>query len=256
MLQIAKLAEFSLDLDCAYQTTQVITEHADDIHVAVPKPVGRASDDGGRAAMLFAALPGAPASIEDISSGNGWFSVGQLIAKIHSLPLAVIEDAGLPMFDGPVEPERHLSELDQAAITGLVPASLLDRWERALEAIDRRKFTPHVVHGDLSDQALVWNKDRPSGVLGWDRLQVADPATDFAWIAATGDLDAMDETYAGYCDSMGTSDPHVAFRARLDAELDLVRHVLHCKRQGDQETLDIAAHDLQRFAEDVDGEPL
>lgn len=154
-------------------------------------------------------------------------SIGSAIAAIHALPPNVVIDAGLPSHS-PVEALRAVVALmDRAAATGLVPAALLGRWERASEEPTLWQFTPTVVNGSLGSDSFLSANDAVTGMLGWHALRVGDPASDLQWLAGTGLDDLADAAFAAYSRVRGTVDRQLRQRAALLAELEIARWLLH-----------------------------
>jgi len=226
----------------------------------VPSVAGSAAlPEGGRAVVLPQPV-GRPVDLGALLPGPGTAaSLGRAIAAVHELPPAVVEDAGLPVYEATDYRDRRLTELDRAAATGEVPPRLLGRWERALEDVGRWRFSPTVVHGDLvSDHVLVAEDlDAPDGagaasdtlvvsaLVGWGEAKVADPADDLAWLAAGASEEALESVMESYALARTeTPDRHVAFRARLAGELALTRWLLHGVHLDDAEVVSDAARML------------
>ena len=108
----------------------------------------------------------------------------------------------------PVETLRAVVGLmDRAAATGLVPAALLARWERASEESTLWQFTPVVINGALGSRLVpVAPTTRSPGLLGWHGLRVGDPASDLQWLAGAGLDDLADAAFAAYSRVRGTVD--------------------------------------------------
>ena len=218
---------------------------------AVPRPAGFAPlPDGGRA-MVYRELVGRPLALETLRPGPHLAAeIGRAIAAIHELPIAVIESAGLPVYDAESYRLRRLAELDEAARTGYVPAVLLRRWEKALENVALWRFRATPVHGDLAaDHVLVAN-DEVRAVLDWSEARVADPADDLAWLVAGAPEEALDSVLEAY--SLARTergDDHLVERATLAGELALARWLLHGVRVGDRTVVDDAAQMLADLAE-------
>ena len=92
---------------------------------------------------------------------------------------------GAPSYDADGYRSRRLAVLDRAAGTGLVPAALLARWERALEEVSLWRFPTCVTHGPLEGHDVFWN-GHVSAISSWENASVSDPADDFAWLTAVG----------------------------------------------------------------------
>lgn len=196
---------------------------------AVPRLAGAVVLPEGGRAVVHRQLPGRPIRLEELGPGPGLAAaLGRAIAAIHELPVSVVENAGLPVYDADTYRRRRLTELDEAARTGHVPAFLLRRWERALEDVSLWRFQPTVVHGDLSSEHVLVADDEPVGILGWSETKVADPADDLAWLLVAAPQPAVDPIIEAYhLRRTELRDPHLATRALLAGELAVARWLMH-----------------------------
>jgi aminoglycoside phosphotransferase (APT) family kinase protein len=160
-------------------------------------------------------------------------SIGRAIAAIHELPTAVVADPGLPVATA-AECVRGVEELiARADSTGEVPLELIARWSAAAADPTLWRFRPCVVHGGLAAESLLVTPaeepdGRVTGVLGWSGLQVADPARDLAWVLGLPVPGAAGTVLDTYTTVRGRgSDPAIARRALLYAELEIARWLLH-----------------------------
>lgn len=177
-------------------------------------------------------------------------SIGSAIAAIHSLPPTVVVDAGLPS-QSPVETLRSVVALmDRAAATGLVPAALLARWERASEDATLWQFTPTVVNGALGSDSFLSADSQVTGVVGWHALRVGDPAADLQWLAASG-LDAADAAFAAYASARGAVDRQLRTRAGLLSELEVARWLLHGTQVKSTEIVDDAVQMMSAIVDEA-----
>lgn len=178
-------------------------------------------------------------------------SIGASVAAIHTLPPNVVIDAGLPSRT-PVETLRAVVALmDRAAATGLVPAGLLARWERASEDTALWQFTPAVVNGALGSDSFLSAADTVTGLLGWHGLHVGDPAADLQWLAGSGLDDLADAAFAAYAQARGTVDRHLRQRASVLSELEVARWLLHGTEVRSTEIVDDAVGMLSALVDDV-----
>ncbi|MDQ0426394.1 MULTISPECIES: phosphotransferase [Cellulomonas] len=216
---------------------------------AVPRPAGFAHLPEGGRACVHREVPGRPLRLESLRPGPGLAAaVGRALASVHELPTSVVENAGLPVYDAAGYRERRQAEVDEAARTGLVPASLLRRWEQMLEDVAMWRFRPTVVHGDLSSDHVLVQDGAVAGVLDWGSAMVADPADDLSWLLVAAPQDAVDAILEAYLlRRTELTDPHLADRALLAGELALARWLLHGVRTHQQDVVDDAVqmlHDL------------
>ena len=217
----------------------------------VPRLFGSVELPEGGRAVVHPQLPGRALHLEDLGPGPGLAAeVGRAIAAIHELPPSTVEDAGLPVYEADEYRRRRLAEVDEAARTGHVPATLLRRWERALEDVAVWRFRPVVVHGDLSADHILCSAERPVAVLGWSEAKVADPADDLAWLLVAAPHEAVDAILEAYnMRRTELRDPHLEQRALLAGELALARWLLHGVHTEDPAIVDDAAAMLAELAE-------
>jgi aminoglycoside phosphotransferase (APT) family kinase protein len=221
-----------------------LAEHsaAGDLPFEVSRVAGAVDLPEGGRAVVHRQLPGRPIRLEELGPGPGMAAaLGRAIAAIHELPVSLVEDAGLPVYDPDSYRRRRLAELDEAARTGYVPAFLLRRWERALEDVALWHFQPTVVHGDLTPEHVLCASDQPIAVLGWSDAKVADPADDLAWLLVAAPQPAVDPIVEAYhLRRTELRDPHLATRALLAGELAVAQWLLHGVRTEDQAVVEDA----------------
>ncbi|ACQ81145.1 aminoglycoside phosphotransferase [Beutenbergia cavernae DSM 12333] len=228
-----------------------------DLPFEVPRPVGFAPLPEGGRAMVYRELPGRALPLEDLAPGPGLAAgLGRAVAALHELPTDVVADSGLPVYDADSYRRRRLAEVDEIARTGLVPAPLLRRWERALEDVALWRFRATPVHGDLAAEHVLVDGDRIVGVIDFADARVADPADDLAWLVAAAPEDALEailEAYALARTERG--DANLVPRAQLASELALGRWLLHGLRHDEPAVVEDALAMLRELDDAVDGAP-
>ncbi|RMI12993.1 phosphotransferase [Cellulomonas triticagri] len=217
----------------------------------VPRVVGTAPLEEGGRVVVHRELEGRPVSLDHVAPGPGVAaSLGRSLAALHELPVAVAEDAGLPVYDAAAYRARRLAEVDEAARTGRVPATLLRRWEERLEDVAMWKFSPVLVHGDLSADHVLVADGAVTAVMSWGEAKVADPADDLAWLLVAAPQDAVDSILEAYqLRRTELTDPHLADRALLAGELALARWLLYGVRAQDDEVVADAVQMLDELDE-------
>ena len=178
-------------------------------------------------------------------------SLGRAIAAIHALPSSFVADAGLPVYSAVEQLRSAITIMDRASQTGLVPAALLGRWEAATEDSALWQFAPTVINGSLTADSILTNGGDVTGVLGWHNLSVGDPARDLFWLLAAPAEGVFDSAIAAYQQARGSSDRQITRRARLYAELELARWLLHGTQERSQEIIDDAVAMLHGLADRV-----
>ncbi|MFS0705959.1 phosphotransferase [Cellulomonas sp. 179-A 9B4 NHS] len=240
-------------LEAEVALLDALAPHVDEgrLPFAVPRPAGFAHLPEGGRACVHREVVGQPLRLETLRPGPGLAaSVGRAVAAVHELPTAVVEDAGLPVYDAAGYRERRQAEVDEAARTGLVPPTLLRRWEEMLEDVALWRFRPTVVHGDLTSAHVLVAEGAVAGVLDWGGAMVADPADDLSWLLVAAPQDAVESILEAYLlRRTELTDPHLADRAMLAGELALARWLLHGVRTGRRDVVDDAVEMLRDLDE-------
>jgi len=221
---------------------------------AVSNFIGQVPVSGTRA-IVYEFVYGAKARLDHLEPGADGLaaSIGTAIGAIHSLPTSFVADAGLPVLSSIEALRSAVSVMDRASATGLVPSQLLGRWERAMEDSNLWQFQPTVINGSLSAESFLTADDAVTGLLGWHELRVGDPARDLAWLLAANP-DAVDSALEAYHRARGAHDRQVGQRAKLYAELDVARWLLHGTQQRSTEIVDDAVAMLTALVESVEND--
>lgn len=210
---------------------------------------------GSLSTFVYSHLAGSTLSVEELTAGPAALAreIGTALAAIHDLPHSLVSNADLPSYTPNEFRQRRLNELDQAATTGKIPASLLLRWEHALEDVSLWRFNPCVVHGDLHEDNLLVDGSRVTAVTGWTDLRIGDPADDFAWLVASNEQDFVDAVLSSYTGSRRDApDQHLLRRAALSAEFALAQYLVKGIAAGDAGMVAEAEGMLETLAADVE----
>ena len=210
---------------------------------------------GALTTFVYAHLQGSVLSIEELSASSHALAkeVGAALAAIHDLPLSLVINADLPRYSANEFRQRKLNELDQAATTGKIPATLLRRWEHALEDVALWRFNTSVVHGDLHEDNLMVQDDTVTAVTGWTDLRIGDPADDFAWLVASNEASFVEAVLAHYTQTRReTPDTHLLRRAALLAEFALAQYLVKAMAAGHESMTAEAESMLQSLASDIE----
>ena len=210
---------------------------------AAPRPLGEVALAEGRA-LLTDMVAGYRVEAGDLPAGPGAAtSIGIALAALHALPTSVVRAEGLPVKSAEEVREAVMTLVERAASTRRLPVALATRWRRAAEDEALWRFEPCVVLGDAVAASFRF-EDRAgmpvvAGVLGWSKFSVGDPAADLQWLAAAPD--AADDVYEAYASAAHRSpDPDLRTRARLYAELEFAKWLLHGHEQRREDVVDDA----------------
>jgi aminoglycoside phosphotransferase (APT) family kinase protein len=218
----------------------------------VGKVLGETRAPGGRQATVFEFVYGKPVELDRLGAGDSLVeSIGSTMASIHNLEPEAIRDAGFPEFTPAETVRQRMNELDRLASTGKIPKTLLDRWSEALENVNLFRFTPTVVHSNLSSVSVLELDGAVSGILAWQGLKVGDPAEDFSWLAGNADQELMDAVRFAYLGTRKVIDPNLSQRAHLYSEMHLGRWLLHGVTLGDESIIAEGAGMLNLLADEV-----
>ncbi|MEV8169644.1 hypothetical protein [Microbacterium sp. NPDC077486] len=218
-----------------------------------PGYVGETRVGEGRA-LVTELLPGFQIEASMVPAGRGAAeSMGAAIAAVHALPTSVVRGAGLVMRSAE-ESRAELERLvDTAAATGRVPARLTVRWREAVADDDLWRFESTVVLGGAQATSFLFD-DHPergpevTGVIGWHGLAVGDPALDLSWLSAAPDAAA--DVHGAYARAMDrTPDAGLEIRARLLAELEFARWLVHGDALRREDIVEDAAALLEALAD-------
>lgn len=218
---------------------------------AVSSYVGQTPIDGTRA-VVYEFVYGKKVELNSIPPGEGLaVSIGRSIAAIHTLPTSFIADTGLPVLS-PIDILRAtVTIMDRASATGLVPAALLERWEKATEESALWQFQPTVVNGNLSAESFLSAHDAVTGILGWQGLSVGDPARDLFWLLGARGEYVAETAFDAYNQLRASSDRQIKQRAMLYAELEIAKWLLHGTTMRSTEIVDDAVEMLHGLVDSV-----
>ncbi len=178
-------------------------------------------------------------------------AVGRAIAAIHALPTSFIADAGMPVMTAGESQRACMSIMDRAAATGLVPAALTGRWERAVEDSKLWQFQPMVINGALGADSFLSANGEVTGVLGWHELRVGDPARDLQWLLGSHDDTVSEAGFDAYEIVHGVGDRQLRHRAQFYAELEVAKWLLHGTETRSTAIVDDAVEMLTSLVDNV-----
>lgn len=225
-----------------------------------PEYIGETRVGDGRA-IVTELLPGFQIDAGHIPPGRGAAeSIGTALAALHQLPSSVVRSAGL-LARNAEETRADIERLvDQAAATGRVPARLTVRWREAVADDDLWRFEATTTLGGAQASSFLFEDDpvrgpEVVGVIGWHGLAVGDPAVDLAWLSAAPDAAA--DVHSSYANALERSpDPAIEVRARLLAELEFARWLVHGDSLRRSDIVDDAAALLDALADNLRSEDL
>lgn len=225
---------------------------------AVPEVAGE-SGSGAQRVLVVGHIDGYRIDPAHLPKGPGYApAIGAALAAVHALPVSIVRTDGLPVRSADQTRDDVRRLLDRADATGRVSDGLMLRWRRALEVDDLWRFEAAVVLGGATSSSILLTDDDDGvphvvGLLDWAGLSVGDPAVDLRWLASAPL--ATDDVYAGYASGAERSpDPLLRERARLYAELEFARWLVHGHDAGEADVVADAVALLDALAEGVRGD--
>lgn len=224
---------------------------------AISRLVGEAKHSKGMRVLVLDHVPGSEVNLEK-TSPNGTLAenIGEVLGAIHNLPLSVVTDAHLPEYNPADIALKYVNEMDRIAATGKVPASLLDRWQTALEDVSLFRYQPTVVHGSLDQQTVLQGEvdhaQIVTAITNWSQLHIGDPAEDFAWLFGSGLNELCDVVLMSYNTRHPNKDETVRQRAQLYSELAIGRYLLAGVNSNNEEIVEDAVAILESYSADLE----
>ncbi|MDO5501569.1 MAG: phosphotransferase [Actinomycetia bacterium] len=232
---------------------------------AVPAAKGFAAMPAIGRAAVHSYIPGHPLDLSALDAQHRLTAeLGRTIATIHNTDRALFDEAGLASYDAESYRKRHVAEVDRGAATGRVPASLLARWEEALDDVRLWRFAPTPIHGGLDGDAVLISFPDPTdpgratvrGVVAWENAKVADPADDFAALISAARPDVVEAVHKAYGHArVERPDEHLLARARLISELTLLGTLLRAVARRDEVVVESTTARLRRLDDTVHSDP-
>ncbi len=225
----------------------------------IPEFLGSAATPPSRA-FVTTFVPGYQVDTAQIPAGPGVaYSLGATLAQVHALPISIVRNAGLPARTAQEVRADLEKVVEEASATGRVPVRLMVRWREALGNDALWQFQPTITLGGADALAFVYHDidDVPTvaGVIDWHGLSIGDPAVDLQFLQTAPDAaDSVLDAYRARAARAG--DEYLRARARLHAELEFARWLLHGRDTHDDAIMDDAGAMLDSLAENVREEDL
>ncbi|MEY4554730.1 MAG: hypothetical protein RL197_1157 [Actinomycetota bacterium] len=248
----AQNAKGNLELATETQAVRAV-KSAGSLPFNVPTLVAESTGPNGNTLQVLEFVYGSNIEFDAIRPNSPLVnSLGKAIAAIHSLSIDAVRQAGMPEYSASDIRDTRLSELDRAASSGRIPATLLQRWESALEDLDLFRFQPTVVHGNLIGANVLELGEEVSGVLGWSNLEIGDPAQDFIGFAAQPDPELFDAVRFAYLSLRTEIDQNLAQRATLYSELAIAAYLVSSISANNEGEAEWAVQELETIAAQVE----
>ncbi|MEN9343122.1 MAG: hypothetical protein RIR24_709 [Actinomycetota bacterium] len=250
IVRVPTTATAGAELELEIQVLKSVGAFTARLGFDVPQVIGETRDvSTGNRVLVFKYVYGNPIDARRLSATSSTAqSIAKAISAIHSLPIEVIQNNGLAEFSPAENIRLRVAELDRAMQSGQVPPVLLQRWEDALADVSLFKYQPTVVHASLGYESILERGGEVSGVLNWEKVQLGDPALDFAWLAAD-DNELLEAILLNYQLGRTVADGNIAKRAILYSELEWVRWLVHGYAVKDPKIVDEAVTGLQEMAQ-------
>jgi aminoglycoside phosphotransferase (APT) family kinase protein len=248
IVRAAKDAKGNLELATDTQALRAV-KNAGPLPFNVPHVVAEGSGPTGNTVQIVDFIYGTHLDFEDLRAEDPiTASVGKALAAIHLLSKESIARSGMPDRNASEIRELRISELDRAASTGRVPATLLQRWESALEDLDLFRFQPTVIHGNFIGANVLELGEEVSGVIAWSNLCIGDPAEDFVAFAALPSPDTFLALKESYFEKFSEIDSNLVQRATLYSELAVASYLVSSISNSNEAEASWAVSELETIA--------
>lgn len=223
-----------------------------DITVDTPVAQGSTHDETGETVYVVITrhADGTPLNFEDLTEEE-CRSLGVAIARTHQLDACSLRNAGHTPYSGSQVRDQLTSWSQALARTRSVPDSITARWDELLHIDALWTFDPVVCHGSFHADDILFSADSTVTALhNWERLTLADPASDFAWLFDDGLQQwQRDDVLAGYGEILRDKmDSRIVPRARLWRQLMAVRDLLEALRKADHGRIAAARRKVNAIA--------
>lgn len=222
------------------------------IPFAVPQIRAWAGTGEGTYALVASTTPGLSLGEEQLLEGGLLSaSVGRALASLHNLEAEAFHQLGV---------RTHEIEQIRAEILGSIsatgrelPGRLRKRWVTALKEDVLWCFDPAPTHGDLTLGNILSSHDAVRSILECEKLELADPAVDLAWLLPLVSNDFLERLIAAYSGARRVPDLHLFTRAQLYSELALLDWLRFGLTNRDAEIVTQAQQMLTDLDEDLGG---
>lgn len=259
VVRLPATEEFASDLAAESRALHALTPGVRALlPFAVPDVLGE-NGSGVQRVLVTTHLEGYRIDPAHLPKGPGYApAIGGALAAIHGLPVSIVRTDGLPVRSAEQIRDDTARLLDRADGTDRVPDGLMLRWRQALRVDELWRFESAVVLGGATSASVLLEDDdagipHVTGVLDWAGLSVGDPAVDLRWMASAPL--AADDVFEGYTAAGDRSpDPLLRERARLYAELEFARWLVHGYDAGESAVVADAVALLDALVEGVRGD--
>ena len=197
------------------------------------------TDDGLKTVLITPQLEGFPRPFESLDVSL-CASLGAAIAKIHCLKPDKLMEFGYQTFSGSAIREELETWVDHLTIERDIPRAILNRWDQLITVDALWDFRASLVHGDYRANDVLFLDSGVSAIRNWERLQISDPARDFAWLFEDSISDMQrDAVLSEYGRIMGSHmDSRIVPRARLWRQMNIVTDFLRSLDSMDRVWID------------------
>jgi len=218
----------------------------------VPRVAGT-TDVQGKTLVVQEYLPGFSPRPKNITPAMA-VSVGAALAQVHELPTSAVLEHHREAHSSLDELRDAAGIVDKAAASGVLPQSLLRRWETACEDRGLWQFDSTVIHGRMQLGRFLFEGETVVGVTGWRMFHIGDPAKDLAWLTTPASAAFAQGVITSYRSARPSIDRWFLQRARFWAELDIARWLVHGLEHSDDAVISDATEMLQALNDRVAGD--
>ncbi|MDR1861559.1 MAG: hypothetical protein LBQ41_00815 [Candidatus Ancillula sp.] len=180
-------------------------------------------------------------------------SLAVYLAKLHSLDVDFANATAIEIVDSSLQHQRLTTQLDEAALTGKVPSSLLDRFELFLISEANWNYDAVTINGSINASSLLFVDDELSSIMYFNNMMFSDPALDLMRILPRLSADLVEvfvDTYTRVRKKMvplAKVDAKLSDRAFFYANFALVQRLLKENKADNVEKVNILTQKLEQL---------
>jgi hypothetical protein len=245
------IAKFTAETEITKALDAKIAQNKIQLHFSLPKIV--ASNQNMTVVKPYTGRAFTPSALSE----NQVLSLAKALARVHSMPFSVIQQTDLPEFTNQETQKMLINTLDEAALLGKIPSSLLERFEEFLNNEVFWSYDSTVIHGNFRPNFVLFSNEEVTQILSWSGLQIGDSAYDLAGITpalTVANCSVFFEAYHKLRSKLNKNlrfDPNLEKRAEFYSQFELVQKLLTASSAKDHDLMNDLSKELVALAEKI-----
>jgi aminoglycoside phosphotransferase (APT) family kinase protein len=178
-------------------------------------------------------------------------SLAVSLAALHSYNTDIAKILNLPIWSASEVRHDTIGKLDDAKSLGNITDYIYSHFESYVTDDTLFDFEASLVHSNLQKENLLFLNDKLNYVIGWQGLQVNDPALDLSYITSLLNDSQLDTFLQSYSHASGVNSAILVKRVRFYEEFEIVKYLLHAIKNDEQDMLKEANELLSMLENDL-----